>query len=80
MGVNSRVKSYISFFDRIVSKLSRAFMQFLTSNYPRSSYDGIDLIVADQKQTHLAEQFFNRTSEALAIASSAPQVYTKLLL
>jgi len=66
--------------DRIVGMLPGALIRRMTARYPRSSHDGIELIVADLGRAHMAVRFFGRTAEALATAaSSAPQTYAKLL-
>lgn len=63
----------------ITGASARALAKGLTADYPRRSYNGIELIFADPGRAHMAEQFLSHTAESLAMAaSSAPQAYADL--
>jgi len=57
---------------------ARVLMRVMARRYPQQEYDGLRLVVADDRLASSAERFFSRTKEALATAAArAPQAYAK---
>jgi hypothetical protein len=72
-------KSLGRWFNRILSFPVRALLQRLSKSLPQATYGNIQLFVASESLTSRATEFFARTSEALAIASTrAPAAYSAL--
>ena len=65
--------------NRVAGFPARTLLRATTGTRPQKVYDGIRFVVADVELTPSAERFFNRTTEALTVASlGAPSVYAKL--
>lgn len=65
--------------DRVVGIPVRALMRLTSSGLPRTTHDGIRLVVGNLDQAPSSERFFNRTAEALdSAATSAPGAYAWL--
>jgi hypothetical protein len=63
----------------IVGLPARALAKRLSSRFPTDEYDGIALVVADERSAGQARELLARTREALACAATrAPKSYARL--
>jgi hypothetical protein len=62
--------------NRILGIPGRFLMRIAARQYPQRQHDGVRLVVADSWLVASAERFFERTTDALTLASiSAPEAY-----